>query len=155
MKQSGRRLNLAPHICGRQRYVSFSSFFLNFPFCSLSPPHLLFRSSLKRLWSAADVEGHLGLDGQFYLLDFSRTLPPTHPDPKKRLPHLYEMFRSEVFFSFVFYFPKQGGLTTLFFLFCPFLLSLNSLLSNTLGLFAQTLILALLLRILLKGILIM
>jgi len=37
-----------------------------------------------KLYSAADVEGHLGVDGRFYLLDFSRTLPPVKPDPKYR-----------------------------------------------------------------------
>ena len=32
--------------------------------------------------SAADVEGHRGEDGLFYLLDFSRTMPPVRPDPR-------------------------------------------------------------------------
>ena len=35
------------------------------------------------LASAADVEGHRGSDGKYYLLDFSRTLPPVRPDPSR------------------------------------------------------------------------
>lgn len=37
------------------------------------------------LYSAADVEGHQGYDGRFYLLDFSRTFPPVLPDPKVKV----------------------------------------------------------------------
>jgi hypothetical protein len=44
MKAAGRALNLKPHRCGLTREVS------------------------RRLWAAADVEGHLGLDDLFYLL---------------------------------------------------------------------------------------
>jgi Clustered mitochondria/Translation initiation factor eIF3 subunit 135 len=48
------------------------------------------------LHSACDVEGHRSrVDDSFYLLDFSRTLPPTRPD--KRIPngHLFQLFRRE------------------------------------------------------------
>jgi len=31
------------------------------------------------LHSAGDIEGHLGVDDQFYLIDFSRTMPPEKP----------------------------------------------------------------------------
>ena len=34
----------------------------------------------KFLHSAGDVEGHLGKDKRFYLIDFSRTFPPSDPD---------------------------------------------------------------------------
>lgn len=29
------------------------------------------------------IEGHLGKDGKFYVLDFARTMPPEAPDPKR------------------------------------------------------------------------
>jgi Clustered mitochondria len=58
--------------------------------------------------SALDVEGHLGLDDRFYLLDMTRTFPPTWPDPHfEKTPkvvcnelgneyyHLYQFFRAE------------------------------------------------------------
>jgi GTPase SAR1 family protein len=53
----------------------------------------------KIIFSAADVEGHVGRDGRRYLLDLSRSLPPTALNSAKRncLPfaHLYRMFRGE------------------------------------------------------------
>ena len=48
------------------------------------------------------VEGHLGHDGKFYLLDFSRTMPPFPPDPRFVNSHLYHLFRRE----FVVKYPK-------------------------------------------------
>eukprot|EP00029_Vermamoeba_vermiformis_P005506 TRINITY_DN1931_c0_g1_i1.p1 TRINITY_DN1931_c0_g1~~TRINITY_DN1931_c0_g1_i1.p1 ORF type:complete len:1922 (+),score=411.10 TRINITY_DN1931_c0_g1_i1:83-5848(+) len=52
-----------------------------------------------RLSSAGDLEGHLGLDGRFYLLDFARTLPPEGPDvdPKFRESRqvYYKLLRQE------------------------------------------------------------
>ena len=33
----------------------------------------------RTLWGPADLEGHLGTDNRFYLLDFSRVLPPEAP----------------------------------------------------------------------------
>lgn len=47
------------------------------------------------LGTAADVEGHKGKDGRYYLCDLSRTLPPESPSPNKYLSHLYCLFRSE------------------------------------------------------------
>jgi hypothetical protein len=58
MRQAANNLNLKPHLCG------------------------LKNTKPVKLYSAADVEAHLGIDGRLYLLDFSRTLPPVHPDPK-------------------------------------------------------------------------
>ena len=92
MKKAGQELNLAPHLCGSQT------------------------DDLKELWGACDIEGHYGTDGlssfflssssfsvaflifvtgKFYLLDFSRTMPPVAP--RKDLPqgHLYRLFRRE------------------------------------------------------------
>lgn len=45
--------------------------------------------------SAADLEGHVGYDGRFYMLDFSRTMPPVHSGLKDRPDHLYQQFRPE------------------------------------------------------------
>ena len=71
MRAAGKKLNLKPHRCGiRKRHT-------------------------KKLWAACDVEGHIGLDGQFYLLDFSRTLPPVQPEREHYNGHLYRLFRKE------------------------------------------------------------
>ena len=32
----------------------------------------------KRLYGPVDIEGHVGYDGRFYLLDVARLFPPTH-----------------------------------------------------------------------------
>jgi tetratricopeptide (TPR) repeat protein len=98
MAVTAERLNLVPHICGDGTGV--------------------------RLYSAADIEGHLGSDGRHYLyvlvhiffyvcvsanifslslscrLDFSRTMPPTMPDPAIRQGHLYRLFRPEAVRAF-------------------------------------------------------
>ena len=68
------------------------------------------------LSSAADVEGHKGIDGEYYLLDFSRffllfpfsfllllfthpsfyrTMPPVQPDKRYINGHIYYLFRKE------------------------------------------------------------
>ena len=52
MKLCGEKLNIKPHMCG------------------------LTENTSKLLSSCADLEGHLCPDGRFYLLDFSRALPP-------------------------------------------------------------------------------
>ena len=91
-----KRLNLKPHVCGGDP------------------------KRTKILCSAADIEGHLGLDGkvrvgvvcsfafvnmfffffQFYLLDFSRTMPPVRPDKRFYNGHLYRLFRREFVASY-------------------------------------------------------
>eukprot|EP00007_Cunea_sp_BSH-02190019_P003726 CAMPEP_0174236740 /NCGR_PEP_ID=MMETSP0417-20130205/5774_1 /TAXON_ID=242541 /ORGANISM="Mayorella sp, Strain BSH-02190019" /LENGTH=1527 /DNA_ID=CAMNT_0015315423 /DNA_START=44 /DNA_END=4627 /DNA_ORIENTATION=- len=78
MKKAGQRLNLKPHWCGATKECR------------------------KRLWAAADVEGHLGDDKKFYVLDFSRTLPPAFPDPNCYNGHLFQLLRKE----FVSTYPK-------------------------------------------------
>jgi len=47
------------------------------------------------LHSAADIEGHKGTDGNFYLLDFSRVMPPCPPEPTIPASHLFQLFRPE------------------------------------------------------------
>ena len=59
-------------------------------------PHLCGLNDTKELAAAADVEGHRGKGGEYYLLDFSRTLPPVKPDPHRYVnSHLYYLFRKE------------------------------------------------------------
>merc|ERR1719197_1953431 len=47
------------------------------------------------LSAPADVEGHVGSDSRFYLLDFSRVCPPQ--TPVKHIPnaHLFQLLRPE------------------------------------------------------------
>lgn len=47
------------------------------------------------LYSPADLEGHKGHDGKYYLLDFSRVLPPETPNPKFKNAHLTRLLRLE------------------------------------------------------------
>jgi hypothetical protein len=53
------------------------------------------RATSQRLCAPADLEGHLGDDSRFYLLDFSRVFPPE--TPRKDIPnaHLYYLLRPE------------------------------------------------------------
>ena len=43
-------------------------------------PHVVGKSEI--LASVGDLEGHLGRDGRYYILDFSRAFPPECPNPK-------------------------------------------------------------------------
>mmetsp|Transcript_17467 Transcript_17467/g.52245 ORF Transcript_17467/g.52245 Transcript_17467/m.52245 type:complete len:1232 (+) Transcript_17467:129-3824(+) len=70
MRQAGQQLNLCDHVCGRG-------------------------STRKVLSSAADLEGHIGTDGNSYLLDFARAMPPTQPRDSCFNGHLYQLFRAE------------------------------------------------------------
>eukprot|EP01133_Synstelium_polycarpum_P016333 gene16333-19429_t len=70
MKALAQWLNLKPHIGGTRE-----------------PPALVY--------SATDIEGHIGTDGRFYLIDFSRTFPPSMPDPQVVGGHLFQLFRPE------------------------------------------------------------
>lgn len=47
------------------------------------------------LYSPADLEGHRGLDEKYYLLDFSRVLPPETPNPRFKNSHLSRLLRLE------------------------------------------------------------
>jgi len=51
----------------------------------------------KVLYSCADMEGHDGLDGRFYLLDFARCMPPLDVDNSSHYKntHLFRLFRPE------------------------------------------------------------
>ncbi len=50
--------------------------------------------------TAVDIEGHLGKDSRFYLLDFSRVFPPVTPNRQVEGSHLFQMFRPEFVKSF-------------------------------------------------------
>ena len=76
MNRAAKLLNLKPHKCG------------------------LYEEDAVVLPSAADIEGHLGTDGKYYLLDFSRTMPPSKPDRRHKNGHLYHLFRREFLLSF-------------------------------------------------------
>ena len=73
MEAAGKHLNLAPHVCG---------------------------SPVQNMYSACDVEAHLGTDGRHYLIDFSRSMPPVTPDLSVPQGHLYQLFRSEAVVQF-------------------------------------------------------
>jgi len=47
---------------------------------------------------ACDVEGHLGSDGRFYLLDLGRVFPPEHPE---EVPFLDNSTKRSIFFRFL------------------------------------------------------
>lgn len=48
----------------------------------------------------ADLEGHLGIDNKFYILDFARTMPPSYADEsvwqKLKFRHLFQLLRPEI-----------------------------------------------------------
>ena len=71
MKIAGQKLNLRPHLCGAKA------------------------RNVKELWCAADIEGHVGFDNNFYLLDFGRAMPPMTPNKKFHNGHIYQLFRRE------------------------------------------------------------
>lgn len=56
-------------------------------------PH---RVGNRLLFTAGDVEGHIDMEGRFYLIDLARTFPPEDPDTSKHLSQP----ESSVFFRF-------------------------------------------------------
>eukprot|EP01100_Stratorugosa_tubuloviscum_P002729 TRINITY_DN1648_c0_g1_i1.p1 TRINITY_DN1648_c0_g1~~TRINITY_DN1648_c0_g1_i1.p1 ORF type:complete len:984 (-),score=453.01 TRINITY_DN1648_c0_g1_i1:328-3279(-) len=78
MKELGERLNLKPHTAGSVKNKEN----LN-----------------KTIYTAADVEGHVGNDGRFYLIDFARLFPPEFPLIRgfdRKYAHLYKLLRPEL-----------------------------------------------------------
>mmetsp|Transcript_25879 Transcript_25879/g.36402 ORF Transcript_25879/g.36402 Transcript_25879/m.36402 type:complete len:629 (-) Transcript_25879:2-1888(-) len=55
-----------------------------------------------KIRAPVDLEAHLGMDDQIYLLDFARLFPPAFPDPKIPCSYLVNLFRPE----FVVNYPK-------------------------------------------------
>eukprot|EP01087_Luapelamoeba_hula_P012489 TRINITY_DN3487_c0_g1_i6.p1 TRINITY_DN3487_c0_g1~~TRINITY_DN3487_c0_g1_i6.p1 ORF type:complete len:703 (-),score=108.99 TRINITY_DN3487_c0_g1_i6:22-2130(-) len=70
MRLAAKKLNIKSHYCG------------------MTP------SGSNRLWSPADLEGH-AVDDRFYLLDFSRVMPPEYPKPGVKMAHLFRLLRPE------------------------------------------------------------
>lgn len=64
MEEVAKVLNLAPHMVG--------------------PSH-----ELVRLHAAVDIEGHVGMDNRFYLLDLARSFPPEAPAVTSHLSDLF------------------------------------------------------------------
>jgi len=59
--------------------------------------HLVGKENSKLLHSCGDIEGHIGSDGKFYLLDFARVFPPQMKLFDNSPPsHLYELIRPEL-----------------------------------------------------------
>lgn len=77
MKQAAEIINIRNHICGLR---------------AMSGARL---RGWKELCAPADLEGHLGTDGHFYLIDFARTLPPESPEISSKSSHLYRLLRPE------------------------------------------------------------
>ncbi len=70
---ASKRLNLKPHCCGKNNVT---------------------------VYSPVDLEGHIGQDGRFYLLDFSRVFPPVTPSKDVVGGHLFQYFRGEFVYNF-------------------------------------------------------
>jgi len=47
------------------------------------------------LYGPCDLEGHVGTDGEVYVLDLARLFPPETPDPSKKGSFLYQLLRPE------------------------------------------------------------
>ncbi|PRP84152.1 hypothetical protein PROFUN_04143 [Planoprotostelium fungivorum] len=72
MRLAGKKLGLSPHTVG------------------------LYPKTSKTLYSCADMEGHDGKDGRFYLIDFARSFPPIDfTNGKIKNSHLFRLFRPE------------------------------------------------------------
>ena len=72
MKRAGQVLNLKEHIAGQNEG---STALVSFP---------------------ADIEGHIGVDRRFYVLDLARLMPPTAPVKSKAASqYLFRLFRPE------------------------------------------------------------
>jgi hypothetical protein len=69
MQTVGELLNLQPHLCGQ-----------------VDP---------KTVYTCGDVEGHLGNDSRYYVLDCARIFPPETPLPDRRGANLYRLLRPE------------------------------------------------------------
>eukprot|EP01132_Coremiostelium_polycephalum_P007447 gene7447-9152_t len=59
--------------------------------------HMVGKDQQKLLHSCGDIEGHIGADSNFYLLDFARVFPPQMKLVENSPPsHLYELIRPEL-----------------------------------------------------------
>eukprot|EP01091_Cochliopodium_minus_P004832 TRINITY_DN1472_c0_g2_i1.p1 TRINITY_DN1472_c0_g2~~TRINITY_DN1472_c0_g2_i1.p1 ORF type:complete len:1451 (-),score=404.43 TRINITY_DN1472_c0_g2_i1:87-4439(-) len=59
-------------------------------------PHHVGKSGTKVLVSTpCDIEGHLAMDGRYYVLDVARLFPPSSPTRDKKGEHLFRLLRPE------------------------------------------------------------
>eukprot|EP01113_Clastostelium_recurvatum_P028334 TRINITY_DN3429_c0_g1_i2.p1 TRINITY_DN3429_c0_g1~~TRINITY_DN3429_c0_g1_i2.p1 ORF type:complete len:2680 (+),score=686.41 TRINITY_DN3429_c0_g1_i2:120-8159(+) len=70
MKAAAKKMNIKGHMCGMGQQREF-------------------------LYAPTDIEGHIGRDGLFYVLDLARTFPPTAEDDRVEREFLYKLFRPE------------------------------------------------------------
>ena len=57
--------------------------------------HIVGRLSPKLIYGPGDLEGHMGFDFRFYLLDFARYCPPEPPKPEIKGSNLFRLLRPE------------------------------------------------------------
>ena len=70
MKAAGKQLNLKGHLAG------------------------VVEDKAKFIYGPADIEGHIGSDNRYYVLDFARVFPPT-TEPGFKRTWMYKLFRPE------------------------------------------------------------
>ena len=98
MHEAAGKLNLEDHFCGSSYRnavkLSAAADIEGHRFISLFP--LPLPPSLLLSPFCLSHSSHRGFDGKFYLLDFSRTMPPVMPKPDKYYNgHLFYLFRRE------------------------------------------------------------
>jgi len=71
MEELGKKLNLRGHVASPSKEGS------------------------KFIYMPADIEGHRGRDGRFYLIDFARIMPPATPEPSLPSSFLFRLLRPE------------------------------------------------------------
>lgn len=71
MERAARQLNIKGHLCGRRPETQVL------------------------LHAPADIEGHVGVDGRHYVLDFARVFPPTCEDSNVSRTFLFKLMRPE------------------------------------------------------------
>ena len=72
MKRAGEQLNIKGHPCGVSK-----------------------TARQVMLWGPTDIEGHMGSDGRYYVIDLARVFPPTCSDAHVKETFLYELMRPE------------------------------------------------------------
>lgn len=78
MKKAGRAINIKTH-----------------PILPMVSNEKLQTARRVLLCGPGDIEGHLGVDGRYYVLDTARVFPPTDPMPGLRGGFLFQLFRPE------------------------------------------------------------
>ncbi len=71
IERTAKIINLKEHTVGKKKVPLFGPG---------SPPFFLSEGFIILTQPLGDIEGHLGTDGKYYLLDFARTMPPEAPE---------------------------------------------------------------------------